>query len=329
MKIIISLLLFLTLFLASCSDSIPTATEVDVVADVGGCPDGVTTSEAGKIYITDICDGSVKRINDDGTATVIVAPGLIEAPDGVTAVTTDEGKEILYVTETGTDPITGEIISSDGSVKKIDVDTGVVTEFVDNSVISNPTGIAADSSGNLYIADQSGSVYKVPVDGSGNAKAPVDLTADLPSDVTIEAPHGITLVEDEDSNVTLYVTDQGTANNSIIKIEVDTTASPVVTEIVAPAPASSEEGKFNKPHGISKDNNGAIFVADENNNRVAVITPNGNVITFAGSSDGTAGDTSGDPKKAKLNSPRGIAVDSEGSVLVCDYANGKVKKVKQ
>lgn len=329
MKIIISSLLFLTLFLSACSDSIPTATEVDVIADVGGCPDGVTTSETGKIYITDICDGSVKKINDDGTSTVIVAPGVIEAPDGITTVTTDAGKEILYVTETGTDPVTGEIISTDGSIKKIDVNTGVVTEFVDNSIIKNPTGISADSEGNLYVADQSGFVYKVPVDESGDAQTPVDLTAELPSGVNIEAPHGLTLVEDEDSNVTLYVTDQGTTNNNIIKIEVEPATPPVITEIVTPSTASSEEGKFNKPHGISKDNNGAIFVADENNNRVAVITPNGKVVTFAGSSDGTAGDTSGDPQTAKLDSPRGIAVDSEGSVLVCDYANGKVKKVKK
>ena len=318
------------ILLAGCSGFSTTATEVESLATVGGCPDGVTVAASGNVYITDICTGEVKKVNSDGTTTVIVDSGDINNPDGITAVTTPEGKEQLYVTQTGTDSSTGEIISTDGSIKKIDVETGVVTELVDNSVITNPTGIAADSLGNLYVADLSGAVYKVTVDGSGVAGTPVDLTQNLPAGVTVEAPHGLTIVENADNNsVAVYVTDQGETQNNIKKLDVDVSANVVVTEVVPPATASSEEGKFNTPHGIFLDSKGAIFVADENNNRVAIITPNGKVVTFAGASDATAGDAVGSSSTSKLDKPRGIAVDSTDSVLVCDYANGKVKKVKQ
>ncbi len=327
MKTLSLFVLVSALSVMACSGSSTTAKEVQSIATVGGCPDGVTSSEAGNIYITDICSGEVKKVNSDGTVTIIVPTGQIDDADGITSVTTDAGKEILYVTQTGTDPDSGEIISTDGSIKKIDVDTGTVTELVDNSVITNPTGIAADSSGNIYVADQSGAVYKVPVDDAGNAGAPVDLTATLPAGVTIDAPHGLTLVDNSDNSVTLYVTDQGVNNNNIIKIDVPVATEPVITEVTPPTPASAEEGKFNKPHGIGRDKNGAIFVADENNNRVAIITPNGNVVTFAGDNAGTAGDESGDPNTSKLDKPRGICVDNSDAVLICDYANAKVKKV--
>ncbi len=328
MRTRISLSILFLLFLTSCTSSLMTAKSVESIASVGGCPDGVTTAASGNIYITDICSGEVKKVNADGTTTTVVGAGQIDAADGITTVTTPEGKEVLYVTETGTDPSSGEIISSDGSIKKIDVETGTVTEFVDNTVITNPTGIAADTSGNIYVADQAGAVYKIPVDESGTAGTPIDLTAELPSGVDVEAPHGLTLVENADNTTSIYVTDQGVSSNNVIKIDVDASSNVVVTEVTPPTTASTEEGKFNKPHGISVDkSNGAIFVADENNNRVAIITPGGNVVTFAGASDATSGDVSGDPTTSKLDKPRGIAVDSAGSVLVCDYANAKVKKV--
>lgn len=322
------------LFLIGCSNYLPTAEEVSTVATVGGCPDGVTVSAAGNVYITDICSGEVDKIGTTGEKTIIVPAGEIDNADGITTYTTVEGKEILYVTETGTDPVTGEIVSSDGSIKKIDVDTGVVTEFVAPGVISNPTGIAADSLGNLYVADQAGSIYEVPVDENGDAETPVSLTANPPADINIEAPHGLALVENTGGSVTLYVTDQGATSNNIVKVDVPTPAAVdpavnvVITEVTPATPASVDSDKFDKPHGVTVDSNGAIFVADENNNRVQVITPSGNVITFAGSTEGTEGDVNGSPAVAKLDSPRGLAVDATGDVLVCDYANAKVKKIK-
>lgn len=55
-------LLASVLSVMACSGSGTTATEVLSIATVGGCPDGVTSSEAGNVYITDICSGEVKKV---------------------------------------------------------------------------------------------------------------------------------------------------------------------------------------------------------------------------------------------------------------------------
>lgn len=338
MKNLFAVFTFSLLLFSACSGGGGDGSFVVTVADVGGNPDGVTVTETGNIYITDIESGEIKQINPDGAVTVITdldSTSNNTHPDGITAVTGSSGNDIIYVTTTGSNNPEGTVLSTDGTIKKIDTGTGTVTTFVDSTTLENPTGIATDESGNLYVADQgTGNIYKIPVDSSGNAGAIINLTATLPAGVDIEEPHGLTLVTNSDSSITIYTTDEGDNSNNIVKIDITSASNSTVTgaeELTQESTGgtttdtTTADAKFNKPHGITTNENGAIFVADENNNRVQIITPGGNVVTFAGT--GTAGDSDGDPDNAQFNKPRGMAVDSDGGVLVCDYGNGKVKKI--
>ena len=70
-----------------------------------------------------------------------------------------------------------------------------------------------------------------------------------------------------------------------------------------------------------------MFVADTYNNRVVKVTPQGQVVTVAG--DGAAG-YSGDGRLAafaELNSPTGVAVDSDGNLYIADSANNVIRRV--
>lgn len=89
---------------------------------------------------------------------------------------------------------------------------------------------------------------------------------------------------------------------------------------------SSSEAMFKKPHGIGVDSKGTVFVSDENNNRIRMITPSGNVITFAGT--GKAGDRDGDVEDSNIYGPRGLAVGRNDEILICDTVNGKVKVIE-
>ncbi|HOP29513.1 MAG TPA: NHL repeat-containing protein [Spirochaetota bacterium] len=338
MKNIPAIILFSLIFINACSGSSSNGPRVVTIADLDGNPDGVTVADSGNIYVTDIVSGEVIQITPGGGATVIAdldSTADNTHPDGITSVTGGSGNEILYVTTTGSSDPEGGTLSTDGTVQKIDTTTGTVTEFVGSTTLDNPTGIAADESGNLYVADQgTGNIYKIPVDSSGNPGSIINLTTTLPAGVDIEEPHGLTLVTNSDGSITLYTTDEGDSSNNIVKIDITSATNSTVTGIIEYTPDSTggtttdtttANAKFNKPHGITTNGNGAIFVADENNNRVQIITPGGNVVTFAGT--GIAGDSDGDPDNAQFNKPRGMAVDSDGGVLVCDYGNGKVKKI--
>jgi len=61
---------------------------------------------------------------------------------------------------------------------------------------------------------------------------------------------------------------------------------------------------------------GCIFVADSRNNRIRCITPQGFVVTVAGT--GVSGTRDGPSLEASFDRPFGIALDKEGNVVVTD-----------
>jgi len=331
-----SLLLILLASFAflSCSSS-GGGSSVETVADVGGSPDGVTVADSGNIYVTDISSGEILQITEDGdVSTIYTVTG--GHPDGIVAVT--EGTtDTVYVANTGS---TEGGTSTDGSIIQLEVSengsVNTTTNFVNSDVLDSPSGLAVDNDGDLYVTDENtGNIYTIPIDGNGDAGTPESLTDNLGTGVDIENPHGLTLVNNDDGSVTLYSTDAGTSSNNIVQVDIPASGNivdTIVTELTSDSTGGSvtgtvDEAQFDSPHGITLNGNGTIFVADENNNTIQIITPSGNVINFAG--NGTAGDVDGDAETAQFNKPRGLAIDNDGNLLVCDYGNGKVKKVTQ
>lgn len=124
----------------------------------------------------------------------------------------------------------------------------------------------------------------------------------------------------------IYIAD--TANHRIRKSlngVVTTLAGTGSTTPFADGPGAS--ATFSSPQGIAVDASGNVYVADTGNHRIRKITLDGNVETLAGSGVSGALDNS-DPKAAKFNEPRGIAVDSTGStVYVADNASHIIRKI--
>ncbi len=340
MKHMFAIALLLILLVTGCSGSdTDNEDSVTTIASPGGKPDGVTVTDEGDVYITDIESGEVKQVTDEGETVIITDLGDQSHPDGLTSVI-DGDSTILYISDSGSAGEDPETYSTDGSIKQVIIDEdGEVTtnEFVDSTVLENPTGIAVDDDGNVYVADQgSGDIYRISVnDGVAASPESISDMGTAEAGVSINEPHGVAVQTNTDGSITLYITDQGADSNNIVKIDIPASGDASAALISNVTPKNSggkkegtvETAEFNRPHGVAVDSNGAVFVTDENNNRVMIITPDGKVITLAG--NGSAGDTDGDAEDAQFNSPRGVAVDDEGDILVCDYENGKVKKVKR
>lgn len=80
--------------------------------------------------------------------------------------------------------------------------------------------------------------------------------------------------------------------------------------------------KFAYPESICADAFGNIYVADTQNHKIKKISPNGTVVTIAGS---TSGDVDGNISVAKISSPRGLCIDGEQNLYF--LSGGKVKKL--
>jgi sugar lactone lactonase YvrE len=187
-----------------------------------------------------------------------------------------------------------------------------------------PTGVAVDSAGNVYVADQNNqTIRKVTAAGVVTTLAGLagkDGTTDgSTSAARFFFPSGVAI----DSAGNVYVSDL--LNYTIRKV----TAAGVVTTLAGDARSDgSADGagvaaRFFYPSGVSVDSASNVYVADEST--IRKVTATGVVTTLAGAA-GTYGSTDGTGAAALFDSPSGVAVDSAGNVYVADF-NHTIRKV--
>ena len=80
------------------------------------------------------------------------------------------------------------------------------------------------------------------------------------------------------------------------------------------------------PSAIAFDKNGGLIVADTGSHTVKRIDKNGKISTVAGT-DGQFGDVDGAALSAKFNAPVGVAIRDDGSIVVADTYNDKIKVI--
>jgi gliding motility-associated-like protein len=225
----------------------------------------------------------------------------------------------MYIAESG-----GGIrmISASGQVSSIGTDALPGPPF-NVPKLNNPRGVVKDRAGNLFVANYSNhNILKITPAGVITVFAGINQsgTADGPGNVAnIINPSGIAI----DKNDYLYVTD---GNNAIRQI------SPVgyVYTIAGQPTAGTADGqgrlaKFNKPAGITVDNDGNIYVADQAGFVIRKITPGGFVSTIAGK--GTYSSNDGMGASAGFQSPKGITVDASGNLYVTESGLGTIRRI--
>ena len=196
--------------------------------------------------------------------------------------------------------------------------TGTAARF------SAPQGVALDNEGNVYVADtENNRIRKITPDRvvttlAGNSTA--GYSDGTGTAARFSAPQGVAL--DNEGNV--YIADTG--NNRIRKITPDR----VVTTLAGNGTAGYGDGmgtaaRFSAPQGMAVDNNGNIYIADTENNRIRKITPDRVVTTLAG--NGTTGYGDGTGTAARFSAPQGVTVDNNGNVYVADTGNNRIRKI--
>lgn len=230
--------------------------------------------------------------------------------------------------------------SGNSTIRKI-TSTGVVTTFAGMAASSgkadgtgsaarfnHPPSVAADSQGNLYVADPGNhTIRKITPSGVVSTLAGLAGSSGSAngtgSTARFSNPSGVAV--DGASNV--YVGDSG--NNTIRKI----TPGGVVSTLAGLAGTSGltdgtgNAARFTDPKGVAVDGSGNVYVADASNHTIRKVTPNGVVTTLAGSA-GINGSADGTGSEARFNFPTGVAVDLAGNVYVTDLDNNTIRKIR-
>jgi sugar lactone lactonase YvrE len=196
--------------------------------------------------------------------------------------------------------------------------------------------MAADSAGNIYIADTGNNrIRKVATAGNitnfaGSAAATFGNGGDgsPATSATLNLPAGIAV----DSAGNVYIAD--TFNNRVRKVD---TAGTITNFAGSPAATAGNTGDggpatsatLNKPAGVTVDTAGNVYIADRVNSRVRKVDTAGTITNFAGSPAATAGNTGdgGAALSATLNVADGVTVDTAGNVYIADTGNNRIRKV--
>jgi sugar lactone lactonase YvrE len=193
---------------------------------------------------------------------------------------------------------------------------------------NNPSGVAVDSAGNVYVADTlNHTLRKVTSSGevSTLAGAPASGgSADGTGGAArFQGPQGLAI----DRAGNLFVAD--TNNHTIRRVVLATDAVTTVAGLAGSAGSTdglASAARFNYPSAVAADGSGNLFVADTDNDTIRAISSSGLVNTLAGSA-GDPGSTDGTGSAARLDSPSAVAVDPAGNVYVADTGNFTIRKV--
>ncbi len=198
--------------------------------------------------------------------------------------------------------------------------------------IGHPLFAAADPAGNVYFSSGN-NVFKLSTNGSlavfaGNSRAGYSGDGGPALNAQLNVPAGIAL----DSSGDVYIAD---SLNNVVRIVTPDGKINTFAGTGAPGyagdtgPAVGGGASLNNPLGVAVDQKGNVYIADNLNAAVRIVTPNGNINTFAGYSGwsfGYSGD-GGPANVAQLTLPTAVAVDSAGNVYICDSGNYVIRQV--
>ncbi|MFL6584933.1 MAG: NHL repeat-containing protein, partial [Chthoniobacterales bacterium] len=245
-------------------------------------PTQLAADVADNIYVTDTGNCTVRKITPDGVVTTLAgSPGVRGSTDGV-----GPAASFYYLQGIAVDQA-GNIFVGDSlnyTIRKITPD-GIVTTFAgmagSRGNVDGPRstarfggigGVAADKTGNIYVADTgNNSIRKILPGGTvitlaGFGSGSSDGTG---SAARFNFPEGLAV----DGKGNLYVGDY--YNNTIRKV----TPNGVVTTLAGrPTVNGSTDGVgslalFSRPAAVAIDTNGYLYVADAANNMIRIGGP--------------------------------------------------------
>ena len=300
---------------------------------------GIAVDAAGNIFIADYGNSVIRKVDVYGIITTVAGNGMAsDGGDGGPAT----AAELNYPTDVAVDDV-GNIYIADSwnsAIRKVNT-SGIISTIAGYGTagfsgdggaataakLNFPAGVAVDRSGNVFIADtRNNRIRMITASGTISTVAGSDS-----SGYGGDGGPAITAKLSQPNNVTtdtfgnMYIADG--YNYRIRKVN----ASGIIHTIAGIGSfgytgdgGAATSAKIYSPFGITVDE-GNVYFADYDNNRVRKIDTGGIITTVAGNGLSLySGD--GGPATAAGMHPRGVAYRN-GVLYVSDYTNFRVRKV--
>jgi sugar lactone lactonase YvrE len=267
------------------------------------------------------------------TITTLAGGGL---PSGIPGTSANPG----FLGGLATDSLGNVFCSDENGVLRLDAITGIITLVAGgstagysgdngpaiNAMLNGPTGLAFDSSGNLYITDTGNNLIRMVAGGvittvAGNGTYGFGGDNGPATSAQLAIPAGVAV----DSAGNVYIADSG--NNVIRKV-----SNGVITTVAGNGMAgfngdrmAATGAALNLPVAVAVDSASNLYIADSFNARVRMVV-NGVITTVAGNGNGGYIGDGGPATSAGLE-PTNIVVPPSGDLYILDGSIGAVRKV--
>jgi len=311
-------------------------------------PWGVAVDNAHNIYIADYNNFRIREVNASGIINTIAGSATATYyGDGGAAVDaslnfpqdvviTPAGK--IYIADAGNNVI--RMINTAGIITTVaGNDTNGFSGDGGPAIsaeLDQPSGIAVDRNGNLYIADYNnyrvrkvdtfGIITTFAGNGYGAGVGSGGYSGDGGPATAAELFYPSGVAVDAAGNV--YIADY--QNNAVRKVN----AAGIITTVVGTGVSgySGDGGlataaHISNPTRVAVDTVGNLYISDAGNNRIRKVNTLGIINTISGTGSAGYGGDGGYATAATLNRPAGISVDGSGKVYIADENNSRIRVI--
>ncbi len=295
-------------------------------------PVSIAKDPEGNFFVIDAYDFLVRKISSAGIVSTFAGTGRIGSNNG-------PGSSASFNSPSGvTTDVAGNVYVADldnNLIRKI-TPSGIVSTFAGNgtkgfadgagtqAIFNDPISITTGPSGNLYVSDGTNEKIRIITPaGVVTTLAGSGLTGSTDGNGNIASFYQMCgLAVDQNGN--LYVADR--FNHKIRKITAGGLVSTFAGNgVQAFADGSAAQASFSVPTDVAVDKTGNVYVVDNGNNRIRIITNSGTVNTVAGS--GAEGSSDGVGSAASFYFPGGIINDNEGNLYVTDAETNLIRAI--
>ncbi len=308
-----------------------------------GAPRGVAVDSTGRVYFASSTMHCVLRLDRDGFLTVVLGrcesdrfyeprPQPEERAQTVslrspTALALD-ASGALYVAEAAANRVVrvdpnGQVLTVVTVAGNRQPGFGRDGGLAKDTPLDHPVGLAIDTAGNLYVAQdrlqrvrkiEAGTGIVTTVAGTGHRGSPGD--SDAGRQARLCDPTGLAL----DAAGGLYVTERGCARVRRIDLQTGKITNVLGTQ-------SKDAAPLIDPVGVLALGD-RVAVADAGRHVVLQVDRNGGQRVLAGTGTrGTPEGERGTAAQTALDSPFSLALDAEGAILVADMGNRRLRRI--